>query len=988
MSVLGLNKLKTYRQKLEGLCLEPKDCFLLAGRTGGDAKARAALKAEGLVKLLRARDYFQEINREFSPHRLAGPFLARSVNALIDLFILAERIDEAQKLYELYKSYGASPEVINLRVQSFGRLITSLAKKRRLKASEDLYRDLLPWGDEASLAVARIKVLFYLLTGFIQGAQTAKAQAVYDELMERARPFLLPEKPQITLIPAKGSSGAKVDSPRPLTSAPPTLTLAKSPLKAPRPSPKSLTEIRLIVAKASLNLIACYVLDGPLAQAEGVYANFSLLGAEGQEYIARATSDMAFSYARDGRWALARKFYSLLCSQTPDDDSDRKPRTAANMAVLFSEGGLLDQAKIMVGEMMATWGPDKHLDDKVRAIVSSLLAYLEGGRWSEAVGYYQSLPNLGQGLALEGQAKVAQQLLAGLAQEGRYALAQKVYEDFWRFKELPNYLYEAAKATLAMVDVYSRAKLSLKANERHNYLIGLEGSPEIDLLKARSFFVRVTSLAADDQVDEALAVYGRMATLPPSPGVEGEKSKCLVNLISRLGSKDNFAAAFRLFQSFNRLTPSDLVADNQALAAYNLLGDHLRLNQLAKAQELYLFLSRKAAQGVAPVLKVEAGLNIIQAAVALGRLKLAEAIFLSLKAQETGDFLAEKTQAAVILINAATARKVTPKIPKAPKTALSLKERLAIALKVYQALDGLIDDHSPNLGPWAGALVNLITALEAGGLKVEAQKAHESLISLKPTPEVKKELVKETFNRITYRARQGQVAEALKLLGDLEKLVEREGERPRLAEAMVNVVSALGQAGRLEEARRVFETARRLGPTETMLVYRAKMLYNLFLSYFKAGYLKDAALLFAQFQPGPELAEVKPALLDAALELILSLSGADSMGEAQTIHQTVKRLLGEPELTAKWPPLTVILGAPTAARSQTAALARILALGLAARPNLTKEAVSLAKDPNSNQSLKPPFLEPLVSAYAPENTRPNPASRRFLKPWLFEAFRS
>ncbi|MDR2422744.1 MAG: hypothetical protein LBE01_05130 [Deltaproteobacteria bacterium] len=875
------------------------------------------LASDVSIKLLRARAFYEAMAKQFSAEEEAWPFLAWGGRSLAEAYLWSGQLAEAQKLYRSFEAFGHSPLVQNCRAKTAASLIAFLNANGRLAESEETFRELSAMGDSDAIVAERARGAFYLTTVASQAMRPELARAYYDVCLGLAEPYLRRGRAPLTLVPAKGWAEPK-EAPSP------GLSLVAKPA-----APAGLAEVGDVsetiaqtVAKASVNMISCYANCGLVDEGIAIYDLLAAMGLKDERgHLPRSASDLVFACAKAGRWREARHFYDTIVINSEGLPQYYRVKSAANLVVFYAEAGFLVDAQEMARELNLVGLPSFYRKEKSRAINGLIEAFLAGERYDEAVDFYLALREWKNGFSLGARAVAAGHLLRGLAQKGRLAQARRVFNDFSRYQALKGYIAEKALAALDLVEGYARALRFEEAQVLHESLISLPNSDEIALTKARSYFVLTTALALDSRLDEAKAAFMGLGSLAPTPSVETEKSKTMVNLISCLGSADRLPEAVELFRQFPQLMASDAVIYSQAQAAYNLVCDHVWRGQLGKAQEFLEFLGQLGQSEAIADLRAAATLETIQGAIRIGRLKVAEKAYATLAAgQGSMDSQRVRVKAGVQIINAAAG--VEAEGQCLGHFDLNERERLDLARYVFVTLDGLTIEEGA-LGAWAGALVNLGTALESAGFLSEAQRIFESMARLGESPEVLGELAKASFNRITFRLEAGKLEEALALLKEMELLADKPAVRPRLAQVMVNVVSVLGQAGWLPEAQSVYERSTLLGSEGQTPVYRAKTLFNLFLGYFNAGYLAVAAELFVQFRPGPELSELSPNLMEAAMELILDLVEAGLMEEARAVNATMSAVLAEDGLTNDWAAFETLVQDPLTTPKDEEKLSRL-----------------------------------------------------------------
>ncbi|MDR2140594.1 MAG: hypothetical protein LBR11_02185 [Deltaproteobacteria bacterium] len=972
MTALGKNRLNSNGLRLGRVLEETREIFEAVSKTF-ESDQLDRLLAQGAVKLLRARDLYEAMAQDYDGELATRVRLAQAAADLVEVYLLANQWPEALALSRQLRSYGRSAQVSLYRAQTGARLVAYLTGANRFLEAEKIFRGLRALGRSEPVVAEVAKACFYLLTALIQTENSYQAREFYDELMELAAPFLARGRTKLTLVPPQGSgsplaglSGGEFRHERP------RLSLVKVGQRFKSPDQEDCQESVInSVAKASVNIITCYILDRETELAVEAYERFAALElVECQNYLNRSTSDMVFAHARAGNWAKARHFYELLVASVGDDSQDFRARAASNLAILLGESQRWLEAEEMIEELASLGPPEKAQDDKSRAVTSMLLGYLDQKLWGQALAFYRGLGHEGGvGFSLATQAEAATTLLNGLAQGGQVDLARIIFDNFSRFNDLPGYPDELAAAALGLVDGYCREKRFDEAQAIHQLLLGFAGSEEIPVAQARSHFVLATALALAGRLDEAMAVFGGLASLTPTPKVEEEKSKTMVNLISCLGSAGRLREAMELFESFARLQASAVVIENKALAAYNMLCDYARRRRIDQALELLAVLSQLGQNSMIGLLRAEAAVELIQGAVKAGRWRVAEKVFESMTdGPGSVEFLAERVRAAIILINEVT--RSWPGGDQSQADDMSDREKLDLARYAFVTLDGLA--LGSELGDWARALVNLVSALESVGLTMDAQKAHESIALLGPSPEILGEWAKASFNRITMRIEAGRLEEALALLEELRGQGQLDPVRPCLAKAMVNVVSALGQAGWLTEAQNICEQAKALGPGGQMLVYQAKMLYNLILGYLKAGCLLEAAQLFGRFEPAPELREVCPHLVEAALELIIGLAEAGQLREARRIHQTMAKILTEVGFPGDWASFETIVKDPPSSWTEKSTVIAVERL---------RETVQDLQERRGSREYRE------LADLGHPSRRPDGDGRSNLRPWTFGHFR-
>ncbi|MDR1578646.1 MAG: hypothetical protein LBT86_10565 [Deltaproteobacteria bacterium] len=957
---------------------DSREVSRLAGKTNEPTR-RVRLTAQGAVGLLRARSLFEAMVEEYGLAMEAWPSLAQAASGLVEVFVTNGQWAPALKLYQQIKMFGRSRQVLGWRALTGSRLVAHLVGDHQIGEAERVYRTTRVLGQSGSVALDRSKAAFYLLTAAIQAGNTAKAKSYHDQIMAIAQPILLRGRATLSLVPALGQSGGLGQLTKPDSGEfnPPRLSLvgSQSPAGFQDLDVDRREELAQTVAKATINLISGYVFDGRADEAAEVYWAFAAMDLDAREFLARGACDLVYAYARAGRWDLARERYAFLAG-LEDDVNDFRAKAAANLVVLYSESRMWPEAETLLRELAGLAPQERAEEEKTRAVAALMLGYLDQRRWDEALSLYRRLSHLGVGLSLASQAEAAINLLLGLAQAGRMGLALLVFEHFSQYQALPDHEVDLASAALGLVDGYARLGFKEEALKLHHFLMELKGPEEIILAQARSHFALITALALETRLDEAKELFQKMGTLPATLAVEAEKSKAMVNLISCLGTAGRLTEARELFEEFNNLQPSDTVIDNHGLAAFNLLCDYVRRLLVLEGLELLDFIERLRPSPLLAALQVEATVELIQAAMDLGRLRLAESLFQKIT---TGlgpqDYLEERIRAASFIINVVSNSVLARKKRLSSPDDLTTPQKLDLAREVFLTMEGLVTDHE-GLEEWASSLVNLVTALESVGQVAEAQKVYQSLLRLgqSASAAVLGEWSKAAFNRITFRAEAGKLEEAVALLAEMEEFGRSGSARPRLAQAMVNVVSALGQAGWLEVAQAIYERSKELGRQGQMPVYRAKTLYNLILGYFKTGRLTDAAELFTRFEPGPELKTISPQLVEAAMELILALAAVGARQEARGVHETMKKILAEAGLPSDWASFELMVKEPP-----TKGGSEKLALITAGRLRQTVK--------NLQERRKSREVRELASPDPPTSGSDEIEGRANLKPWTFGHYR-
>jgi tetratricopeptide (TPR) repeat protein len=856
-----------------------------------------------------ARDYGQYIE--------AQSVLALAASSLAEFFLLDGLWSDAHRLFWELGTYGPTPLVLASQAKLGVSLISYFINNSKVTEAEAIYRELARFRDAESFLVEKAMAAFYLLSAL--AADSTAARRYYDECLDLAPHLIVSGQAALTLVGAKDPNRPRSKAVRP------TLVLvandSPSVIKARDERREALINI---LAKATVNMLASYVMADQLDKATEVFGNFAKYGlGDEQGYLSRARSDLIFALAKAGRWAEAEALYDVLVAEAADWSKNYQAKAAANLVVARVQNQAWPEARAKLRELANFGSPERAREEKSRAAIALIEGYLGANLYDEAFALYLELKILGQGFSLNVRAQVAGVLMRGFVRKWRLDLARKVYDSYGQFRSLKGFPVEFAEASLALVEGYAQTDRVNEALVVFENVTGLTSpaTAEMALIKARSYFSMITALAMAGRLDEALAIYEGFVSLPSIREVEKEKSKILVNLISCLGSAGRLTEAGALFREFPGLKATRWVLDNQALAAFNLAFDYANQGLIDRALKLWNFLDHLGRGETILVLKAEAAAAIVLGAAKVGRLKTAGWVYESMLSQKRPEgFLTERLRAASAIVNAAS--RAVLGADKFRYGELSDQEKLELAKGVFESLEGELLE-GQDLEEWARALVNLVTALEAEGNLADADKVYAALTLFERTSAILGELAKAAFNRITFRVEAGQFEAALGLLADLERFAKHEEVKPRLAQAMVNVVSSLCQAACFSKAKDIYNRAESLGVTGKMPAYRAKILYNLALGHYKAGFLREAASLFLEFQKGQHLEELYPRLIEVAVELIIDLNAAKLTPLAKKLHKHMATLLASTWLAQDWIPFSTLQKDPEGARARAERLARL-----------------------------------------------------------------
>ncbi|MDR1607935.1 MAG: hypothetical protein LBT38_05960 [Deltaproteobacteria bacterium] len=944
MTIPNKNRLLTYSLKIERLLIESSEDFSQAATTEPDESDQFdRQQAQGTVKVLRARDLYEAMLKEFGRIIQAWPVLGQTANYLVEALVAAGQWAGALKLYRETKLFVRAESGKFWRALIGARLVAFLADSSQLVEAARIYRTLSALGHSGDIAIERAKAAFHLLTVAISDGEPLKAKPYYEDIMGIAKLFLSRGRASLTLVASpKAPSSRRSSSWSSATttanlidtaglnqwpSGQPNLALVSSKNSNAAPirdlDASQWAELTQTLAKGSINMIAGYVIQGQADAANAIYEAFKSLDLLSPWFLARGACDLVYAFARQNRWDMALQKYDYLAS-LDSDPHDYHAKAAANLVVLYSESRMWPEAQALLKELANVVPKERAQKEKARAVTALTLSYLDYGQWDAALALFSELNTVGSGFSLANRAEAAINLILGLAQAGRLSLTRLVFERLTLHHEFPGYEMDLAACALGLVDYYSRNGQKDEALYFHQYIMALSGSEEIYQTQARSYFALITFLSLAGEIEEALDYFQKMKNLPAIDLVETEISKAMVNLISALGGADRLAEARELFEAIGRLKPSEAINDNHGVAAYNLLCDYAKRLLVLEGLELMSFMGQLTQTSLIIALKAESAVVLIQSSADLGQFKMAETLYQSLFVDLCPqDYLKERTRAASHLINVVTSSLMAKKPRRFLQGDLTRSEKLDLARYVFVSMDGLLPE-GENLTNWAGSLVNLVTSLELAGLTLEAQKVFATLTQLSENRGALKPWAKAAFNLIAFRAEAGQFVQALELLLELEKRGGHSQVRPHLAEAIVNLVGNLGQVGRLEEARQIYESSKAyLGQKLQSRVYQAKTLYNLILGHLKAGHLNLAAELFAQFAPSPELKAMSPQLVEVAMELIFALAAAGSIAQAQAIHKTTRQVLAKAGWPSDWASFKKMVNNPPGHRGGPEKLALI-----------------------------------------------------------------